>query len=194
MYQVLGKKNVIKGRFCKRNNLCRTFLLKHKIKFNHKILKSKIVKIHLWSWNKQKCKQLLRMTNNKKNFSKKQDQNSGLLTVLTSHRNKPDKENSSGKKIVASARNTLPMNMVIGGVKLQEPRQTELIPAPEPEQPKQAELTQIDRGILSSQNLNKQFPDQKPPEEKQAAPEDTAINESMIFSDKTSLDDYVIGK
>lgn len=86
------------------------------------------------------------------------------------------------------------MNMVIGGVKLQEPRQTELIPAPEPEQPKQAELTQIDRGILSSQNLNKQFPDQKPPEEKQAAPEDTAINESMIFSDKTSLDDYVIGK
>ena len=85
---------------------------------------------------------------------------------MTSHRNKPDKENSSGKKIVASARNTLPMNMVIGGVKLQEPRQTELIPAPEPEQPKQAELTQIDRGILSSQNLNKQFPDQKPPEEK----------------------------
>jgi hypothetical protein len=69
---------------------------------------------------------------------------------LTSNRNKPDKENSSGKKIVVSARNTLPMNMVIGGVKLQEPRQTELIPVPEPEKPKQAELTQIERGILSS--------------------------------------------
>lgn len=68
MYQVLGKKNIIKGRFCKRNNLCRTFLLKHKIKFNHKILKSKIVKIHLWSWNKQKGKQSLRITNNKKTF------------------------------------------------------------------------------------------------------------------------------
>ena len=69
---------------------------------------------------------------------------------MTSNRNKPDKENSSGKKIVVSARNTLPMNMVIGGVKLQEPRQTELIPIQEPEQPKQLELTQIERGILSS--------------------------------------------
>lgn len=40
--------------------------------------------------------------------------------------------------------------MVIGGVKLQEPRLSEFIPIPEPEQPKQTELTQIDRGILSS--------------------------------------------
>ena len=86
------------------------------------------------------------------------------------------------------------MNMVIGGVKLQEPRQTELIPIQEPEQPKQLELTQIERGILSSQNLNKQLMDQIPPEQKSAAPEDAAINESMIFSEKTSLDDYVIGK
>jgi len=68
---------------------------------------------------------------------------------LTSHRNKPDKENSSGKKVIVSARKTLPMNIVIGGVKLQEPRPTEFIPVPEPEQPKQAELTQIERGILS---------------------------------------------
>jgi hypothetical protein len=42
------------------------------------------------------------------------------------------------------------MNMVIGGLKLQEPKLTEFIPVPETEQPKQTELTQIDRGILSS--------------------------------------------
>jgi hypothetical protein len=69
---------------------------------------------------------------------------------LTSNRNKPDKENSSGKKVVVSARNTLPLNMVIGGVKLQEPRQTEFTPVPEPQQPNQIEVIQIERGVLSS--------------------------------------------
>ena len=84
--------------------------------------------------------------------------------------------------------------MVIGGVKLQEPRQTEFIPVPEPQQPNQIEVIQIESGVLSSQNLNKQPPDQKLPEEKTATPEEAAVNESMIFSEKTSLDDYVIGK